>query len=90
MLGPWPPHSPCRDRPFRYHTALVTVLAAHPAVVVGVERFKKLWGDRIDEHTPDLLAEREKFFDFEGGLTSLTRPGPRLRAVRQSDRRQAD
>ncbi|GAB2780326.1 hypothetical protein GCM10027020_37320 [Nocardioides salsibiostraticola] len=53
-------------------TALVTVFAAHPSVVVGVERFKKLWGDRIGEHTPDLLADREKFFDFEDGLTNLT------------------
>lgn len=52
-------------------TALMTVFAAHPQIVLGVERFKKLWGDRIAEHTPELLAERERFFDFDDGLTNL-------------------
>ncbi len=53
-------------------TALATVFAAHPDIVLGVERFKKLWGDRILEHTPDLLADRDKFFDFSDGHTNLT------------------
>ncbi len=52
-------------------TALMTVFAAHPQIVLGVERFKKLWGPRIAELTPDLIGERDRFFDFDDGLTNL-------------------
>lgn len=50
-------------------TAILDVLAAHPEVAMGVERFKGLWGD-LDQLGPELFA-RDRFFDFEDGLTNL-------------------
>jgi hypothetical protein len=50
-------------------TAILDVLAAHPEIALGVERFKGLWGD-LDRMGPELFA-RERFFDFEDGLTNL-------------------
>jgi hypothetical protein len=53
-------------------TALLQVLASHPEVALGVERFKGLWGPAdINRLTPDLF-ERERFFDFSDDLTNLT------------------
>lgn len=69
-------------------TALADVIAEHPRIVMGMERFKKLSGDRIVELTPALL-ERERFFDFSDGLTNI-RPDvhPRWAALyqRQQDK----
>ncbi|WP_346384218.1 sulfotransferase [Nocardioides sp.] len=50
-------------------TAILDVFAAHPEIVLGVERFKGLWGD-LDQMGPELFV-RERFFDFEDGLTNL-------------------
>lgn len=50
-------------------TAILDVLAAHPEIALGVERYKGLWGD-LDRMGPELFA-RERFFDFEDGLTNL-------------------
>ncbi|MCW2766342.1 MAG: hypothetical protein JWO11_2301 [Nocardioides sp.] len=50
-------------------TTIMDVLAAHPEIALGVERFKGLWGD-LDRLGPELFA-RERFFDFEDGLTNL-------------------
>jgi hypothetical protein len=53
-------------------TALLHVLASHPEVALGVERFKALWGEAdIDRLKPDLF-DRDRFFDFSDGLTNLT------------------
>lgn len=51
-------------------TALTEVLSDHPRVVIGMERFKQLWGPRIEELTPQLLT-RERFLDFDDGLTRI-------------------
>ncbi|GAA4673529.1 sulfotransferase [Nocardioides nanhaiensis] len=51
-------------------TALTEVLSDHPQVVIGMERFKKLWGERIGELTPQLLT-RERFLDFDDDLTRI-------------------
>lgn len=50
-------------------TAILDVLAAHPEIGLGVERFKGLWGD-LDQMGPELFV-RERFFDFGDGLTNL-------------------
>lgn len=52
-------------------TALRAVLAAHPDIAVGLERYKKLWGADIGSLTADLF-ERERYFDFSDGLTNIT------------------
>lgn len=53
-------------------TALARVLAAHPRVVLGIERYKRLWpADRIGELGPAHFT-RERFFDFSDDLTNLT------------------
>jgi hypothetical protein len=52
-------------------SALAEVLAAHPRIVLGIERYKQLWkGDRIDELRPGLF-ERDSLFDFSDGLTNV-------------------
>lgn len=62
-------------------TALAEVLSAHPAIVLGVERYKQLWrGERIDELHAGLF-ERERLFDLGDGLTNVTpERHPRWRA----------
>lgn len=53
-------------------TALGSLLSAHPSIVLGIERFKLLGRrDRIHEMSPALFS-RERFFDFDDGLTNLT------------------
>jgi hypothetical protein len=52
-------------------TALLEVFSAHPEVVLGVERFKRLYPRDDEPVTPDLFEER-RFFDFTDGLTNLT------------------
>jgi hypothetical protein len=51
-------------------TALADVFAEHPEIVMGMERYKGLWGPRMAELTPPLF-ERERFFDFTDGLTNI-------------------
>lgn len=51
-------------------TALAEIFADHPRVVMGMERFKGLWGQRLDEMSPALL-ERDRFLDFGDGLTNI-------------------
>lgn len=51
-------------------TALAELFADHPHVVMGMERFKLLWGSRIGELTPELF-EHDRFFDFTDGLTNI-------------------
>ena len=47
------------------------ILASHPEVALGVERYKRLWlGRAIETLTPELF-ERDRFFDFSDGLTNL-------------------
>lgn len=55
-------------------TALTDLLNAHPKVAIGMERYKSLWRERIDEIQPDFF-ERERFFDFSDGLTNITPQG---------------
>jgi hypothetical protein len=52
-------------------TALLEVVAAHPEVALGVERFKRLY-PRDDVPVTSALFEQERFFDFGDGLTNLT------------------
>jgi hypothetical protein len=52
-------------------TALMEIMASHPEVALGVERYKRLWlGPTIETLTPELF-ERDRFFDFSDGLTNL-------------------
>lgn len=54
-------------------TALVRVVGAHDQIAMGIERFKWFWtpqGD-ISGFGPDHFT-RERFFDFDAGLTNLT------------------
>ncbi len=51
-------------------TALAEIFGVHPEIVMGMERFKFLWGPRVDEYSPELF-ERERFFDFSDGLTNI-------------------
>lgn len=51
-------------------TALMEVMASHPEIALGVERYKRLWPRaEIGALTPEL--ERDRFFDFSDGLTNL-------------------
>jgi len=52
-------------------TALMEVVAAHPEVALGVERYKRLYPREDQPVTADLFAE-QRFFDFGDGLTNLT------------------
>jgi hypothetical protein len=52
-------------------TALLEVVSAHPAVALGVERYKRLYPRDEEPVTADLFEER-RFFDFTDGLTNLT------------------
>ena len=68
-------------------TALTEVVSAHPQIVLGMERFKGLWGQRIAEIDEDLLT-RERFFDFSDGLTNV-RPDIHERWARFYGRQEA-
>lgn len=50
-------------------TALLHVVNAHPDVVVGMERYKRVVSGGIDRLTPELFT-RERFFDFSDGETN--------------------
>ena len=50
-------------------TALVEVLAAHPRVVLGVERYKRLY-PREEPVTRELFT-RERFFALHDGMTNV-------------------
>lgn len=50
-------------------TALTRLVNLHPDVVVGLERFKGLYGKRRD-FTPELFT-RERFFDYREGDTNF-------------------
>jgi hypothetical protein len=50
------------------------VLAAHPEIALGVERYKGLWGGAAIAGLVPELFDRDRFFDFSDGLTNLT-PG---------------
>lgn len=54
-------------------TALTEVFAEHPRIVLGMERFKYMWGSkaRVGELTRDRL-EWDRFFDFSDGLTNIS------------------
>lgn len=68
-------------------TALADVFAEHPEIVMGMERYKVLWGPRMAEMTPELF-ERERFFDFSDGATNL-RPDVHPRWARLYERQEA-
>jgi Sulfotransferase family len=68
-------------------TALADVFAEHPEIVMGMERFKGLWGTRLDEMTPELF-ERERYFDFTDDLTNI-RPDVDPRWARLYERQEA-
>ena len=53
-------------------TALTRLVNLHPEVVVGLERFKGLYGRRR-EFTPELF-QRERFFDYREGDTNFLPP----------------
>ena len=50
-------------------TALLQVVNAHPEVVVGHERYKRVISGGIDRLAPELFT-RERFFDFSDGETN--------------------
>lgn len=50
-------------------TALLHVLNAHPEVVVGMERYKRVVSGGIDRLSPELFT-KERFFDFSDGETN--------------------
>ena len=50
-------------------TALLHVLNAHPEVVVGMERYKRVISGGIDRLTRDLFT-KDRFFDFSDGETN--------------------
>ena len=53
-------------------TELARVLSAHSEIVLGVERYKRLWRlERIRRLTPKFF-ERESFFDFSQPFTNIT------------------
>ncbi|WP_300406784.1 sulfotransferase [Nocardioides sp.] len=52
-------------------TALRRILGNHPDIAVGMERYKRLWGERIGELGPEHF-ERDRFFDYRDGLTNIT------------------
>lgn len=51
-------------------TALTEVLSAHPQIVLGMERYKRLWSGRIDELSAEHFT-RERMLDFSDGLTNI-------------------
>ncbi len=53
-------------------TALWDVLSSHQQIVLGCERYKRLWGARLDELRPELFTDKSRFFDFSDELTNLT------------------
>lgn len=53
-------------------TALTEVLASHPEIVLGIERYKKLWGRKRIHELDDDRFTRDRFFDFSDGLTNIT------------------
>ena len=53
-------------------TALTNVLASHRQIVIGIERFKFLLGQRTIRDFVPRYFEKEAFFDFSDGLTNLT------------------
>jgi hypothetical protein len=59
-------------------TPLVRLLAAHPSVALGMERYKYILRDMRKNHDPDLLTlehfERERFLDFRPTDTNLIPP----------------
>lgn len=57
-------------------TALWDVYSHHPQIVLGVERYKQLWS-QSELKMPRELFDRERFFDFEDGLTNLRPDDPR-------------
>jgi hypothetical protein len=52
-------------------TALLQTFAAHDAVALGVERYKRLY-PRNDQPVTAELFDEARFFDFGDGLTNLT------------------
>lgn len=67
-------------------TALLEVIAAHPEVALGVERYKRLY-PRDDQPVTAALFEEQRFFDFSDELTNLTPElapewGPHYEAMR--------
>lgn len=53
-------------------TELTRVLSAHSRIVLGVERYKRLWRpERIRLLTPQFF-EKEQFFDFGKAYTNIT------------------
>ncbi len=54
-------------------TALWEVLSAHGRIVMGCERYKMLWNRHdIRSLTAEHYRDRERFFDFDDGLTNIT------------------
>lgn len=51
-------------------TALADIVAAHPEIVMGMERYKNLWRYDIERLTPEFF-EREAFFDLSDGRTNI-------------------
>ena len=49
-------------------TALLQVMNAHPEVVIGVERYKRLFSSEMVELSVELFTP-ERFFDFSDGFT---------------------
>lgn len=52
-------------------TALLAVFLSHPRIVLGVERYKRLYLQGDVPITADLFTE-ERFFDFGDGATNIT------------------
>ncbi|MGY5765377.1 sulfotransferase [Brachybacterium sp. DNPG3] len=62
-------------------TALTHVLASHEDIVLGMERFQRLYNPaKVDRVTPASF-EREAFFDFADGLSSTKPEDPRFAAL---------
>lgn len=58
-------------------TALTDLFAAHPRIVMGMERYKFLYPGGAQDVTPELYT-RERFFTFDESQTNL-RPGTHWR-----------
>jgi hypothetical protein len=66
-------------------TALAHMLGGHGGIALGMERFKDLWQpSRLAEFGPELFV-RERFFDFDDGLTNVT-PARHARWARYYER----
>lgn len=50
-------------------TALLHVMNAHPEVVIGMERYKRIVSGGIDRLSPELFT-KARFFDFSGDETN--------------------